>query len=160
MSALVTAESLIADDALSMQGLAGDSAGAIETGRKALAINNLDATAHYNLGCSLETVGDTEGALDQYNQALELNCLDADALQRRGQLNLGAGRVELAVSDLRNAARIRPKLVSVQNDLGVALFELGDSDGALKAFQRALELDPSDEQALDNVSAVRKFLGA
>ncbi len=52
----------------SLQGLAGDLQGAVKTCKHAVSINDLDATAYYNLGCALDNVGDSQGAMDQFSR--------------------------------------------------------------------------------------------
>jgi tetratricopeptide (TPR) repeat protein len=46
------------------------------------------------------------------------------------------------------------ELVELCNDLGVALYELDELDGAKRSFERALELRPGHERALCNLGLV------
>src|SRR5262249_2521716 len=57
------------------------------------------------------------------------------------------GAAEEAMAHFRQALRLQPGLVSAQNNLGLALSRVGDSDGALACFRRALAAHPDGLEA-------------
>jgi serine/threonine protein kinase/Tfp pilus assembly protein PilF len=91
----------------------GASEAAVRVLRRAVRIHPADFWAHYEL----------EGALRR---------------QRTGQLKADEERV----GHLRAAVAARPQAAPAHSNLGLALHEKGDVEGAIVAFRRAIELDP------------------
>jgi protein O-mannosyl-transferase len=58
------------------------------------------------------------------------------------------------VSFWSDAARKSPLKARTRNNLGYALFRAGDADGALEEFRRALQLDPDNVSARENLLRV------
>jgi len=78
-----------------------------------------------------------------------------------GELAAG-GRLEEAQAQFSETVRIRPDFARAHLNDGVALAKLGRLDEALKEFQIALELNPADKVARQNLDAVqmnRRALG-
>ena len=61
-----------------------------------------------------------------------------------------------AISDLERAASLRPDSSRIQNHLGIAYERFGQSQLALDAFSRAVELDCDNVAAAENLSALRR----
>ena len=61
-----------------------------------------------------------------------------------------------AVSDLERAAFLKPHSSRIQNHLGIAYERFGQSQLALDAFARAVELDCENVAAAENLSALRR----
>ena len=61
-----------------------------------------------------------------------------------------------AVADLERAASLRPDSSRIQNHLGIAYERFGQSELALDAFSRAVELDCDNAAAAENLSALRR----
>lgn len=92
-----------------------------------------------------------------------------DSLPRGAEAEMALGWRALAIryfdegrwSDAKNAfleyLEQRPDDVNAISDLGVCYMELGDSDRALRNFDRALVLDPGHWQALYNKIIVLGF---
>jgi tetratricopeptide (TPR) repeat protein len=59
----------------------------------------------------------------------------------------------LAARALRRALQLRPGDGALMNNLGVALWNLGDRGEALAAFERARERLPDDRNVVENVAA-------
>jgi Flp pilus assembly protein TadD len=92
-----------------------------------------------------------DGALRSYGMAaagqLALQAL-ADGVEHPAVLNLaasvryGEGRIDEAASLLKRARSLAPKDAHILNSLGVCLKALGDTDGALRAYEAATRADP------------------
>ncbi len=67
---------------------------------------------------------------------------EASALRRRGGAELAAGAFERAVATFREALRLEPDNVRAHNNLGQALWRLGQREPAMASYRRALELEP------------------
>jgi CubicO group peptidase (beta-lactamase class C family) len=68
---------------------------------------------------------------------------------RIGYQLLGRGRTDDAVHVFRLNAKLFPNSTNVHDSLGEAELKAGNKAGALKHYQRALELDPSNTNARD-----------
>ena len=141
---------------------------------------------------SASRTGDTEGALASYRQALEMRrrlaALEpsnpefahdvAIALVRIGPVSQVRGDPRAAVDYTREAMQIMDRLMAtapsaeVRRDgfraplyLGDALYDLGDYDGALAMFQKALavaetaRLDPPEADFRHRLAVARERLG-
>jgi len=60
---------------------------------------------------------------------------------------------------LRQSSLIDPSVPEVQNALGACLTRLGDLDGAVRHFSRAIELSPSYAEAFNNRGSAQRDLG-
>jgi len=61
-----------------------------------------------------------------------------------------------AAEMLRSAIRYDDSFPQAYNNLGIALAESGDEEGAIQAFSRALELDPSNASAKSNLKRMNE----
>jgi Flp pilus assembly protein TadD len=132
--------------------------------------------AHYNLGLLLRQRGDRAGAESCLQQVLHLRPDHADArhhldLFRRPQPNGPAhsvntakplngqqprpGKGQPAEVELRRAVRRQPTSAAAHNNLGLALLEGDDLDGAEASLQQALRLQPGLADAHNNLGVVR-----
>jgi ADP-heptose:LPS heptosyltransferase len=75
-------------------------------------------------------------------ESLRLNPLSALALQVLGCVHSRHHRYPEAVARLQQALSLQPDLVPAHNELGLAYFQLGDTDAALRHFDLALCVQP------------------
>lgn len=76
----------------------------------------------------------------------------------RGYLNLRLERNEAALADARKAAALSPNDPMAADLLGIALFEMGDTKGALEACRRAVQAAPQEAgYRLDEALAERRL---
>ena len=54
-----------------------------------------------------------------------------------------------AIRSLREALRLRPDFPMARLDLGIALFQDGDLEGARRELEEAVRLEPGNEKARD-----------
>ena len=80
-------------------------------------------------------------------------------LLRMAELERSERRLTEAVAHLREAVKAEPGSVDANLELGRALFETGDTLGALSATKRVLEEDQNQVDALYNLGAIYANLG-
>jgi len=91
--------------------------------------------------------------------SLKQNPDHAPILVRMAQLSREQGNTSEAVRHLKEAVQSDPKNREARLELGRALFDSGDVEGALRETQRLLDLDPSDIDGLYNMGAIYGNLG-
>jgi len=84
-------------------------------------------------------------------------CASFEAMRAfgRGTAALDRGEAALAVAELERAAELAPAASAVQNHLGIAYEAAGRPSDALRAYERAVELDCENEAASRNLGALR-----
>ena len=80
-------------------------------------------------------------------------------LYQSGTAALDRGQPERAIVDLERAADRVPEASEVQNHLGLAYAAAGREDEALRAFQRAVDLDCENDAARENLQAAARHTG-
>ncbi|MDA8219785.1 MAG: glycosyltransferase [Dehalococcoidales bacterium] len=95
--------------------------------------------------------GDLEAAARESGQLVERYPDLAAAHTALGSTLTALGRVEEAIPHLRRAADLVPQAAAMHNQLGVALYQVDDLQGAEAAFQRARDVDRQDVQGLLNL---------
>jgi lipoprotein NlpI len=77
----------------------------------------------------------------------------AARLYQEGTASLDSGHPELAVVQLSEASNLQPDASEIQNHLGLAFAATGQHDKALSAFERAVDLDCTNEAATQNLAS-------
>jgi tetratricopeptide (TPR) repeat protein len=127
----------------------GDLEGASEDLDRALALDPNLAQAYDGRGSVRLERGDFEGAMADYQRALELEPRLAQAWANRGLALLRAGKIKRAATDLERAVELGH--VAAALGLADAREQLGDTKGALRSYQRAVEVSPNDPEAHGNL---------
>ena len=88
--------------------------------------------------------------------AFHIGCSNWQASQfyQSGSHALDEGDSRRAVSDLEQAALLKPDSSEIQNHLGIAYERSGQPAAALAAFERAVELDCDNAAASANLTAL------
>ena len=118
------------------------------------------ALAYYNLGVVLRKLGRFEEAEKHFRRAIALDLSHTEALHELAKIRLEQQHYDEALELLQYLTGIEPDHAGVLGDIGIALFYLGRSDEALQHFDRALSLDPNQENVRTNREAVLKALEA
>jgi superkiller protein 3 len=95
--------------------------------------------------------GDQKAALDRLQKVLAADPRDASAWETKALVELRLQRWTEARDAARRAVELQAVHPQAWNDLGVALFQLGDVGGALDAWQQAVTIDPKLWDALWNL---------
>ncbi len=102
--------------------------------------------AYNGLGEAFFQQGQFENALAAYRASDKSVGIDTV-----GNTELQQGRIQDAALHFRAAVRIDPGFADAHNNLGYALYWLGQVDQAISEYQEALRLDPALVQAHDNL---------
>jgi tetratricopeptide (TPR) repeat protein len=106
-----------------------------------------DTGRHYLLS------GLTTGAINCCQRALAINPHHGDALRLMGEICLHAGQPDQLIEWLANAVRIEPTAEHV-SALGMAVHRSGKLEDALKAFDKAISLQPGNAVLWKNLASV------
>ncbi len=147
LSAHYDAQGLRPNEALSKAKTAATKAVALDDSlaesHTALAVVN----QHYDL--------DWSAAEKHFRRALELNPNYAVVHQEYASLLAATGRTAEATSELSRAQQLDPHSISIAKDLGELELYERNFDKASEQFRRAIDIDPTDPQAV----ATRRALG-
>jgi len=154
-----------------------------ESFEAAIAANAENYGAYFSLGDSLEAQNQVDKAILAYKQALDLNPssdaareavkrtslilssiekIDNDAvLMRKYEQALISGDVALVDERFREASNYFAEAIAIHSDdvrawvgFGEARFKLGDTVGAVKYLERALEREPENERAKSRLAEI------
>ncbi len=134
---------------------AGDAYGAVDEFRKALALEPNNAGAAYNLGRTLAALDEVQGAFEAYSRAIALKPNFVEARNNLGLLL----KDDAAIACFRKAVEINPAFTLAWNNLGNALFDKGDTNGAVDAYNNAVQRDPKAPFAYYNLGRVCEAQG-
>ena len=109
---------------------------------RALALKPDHVAARTNLGLAAQAAGRVEEAVGHFQAALALDPDFAAARTDLGAAFQALGRPEEAESCWREALIRHPDDAAAHANLGTVLLELGDLDEAVRALERAADLDP------------------
>jgi Flp pilus assembly protein TadD len=138
--------------------VANDAYTAEEEYRIAIRLAPNDSRWYAGLGAALDReVGHVEDALTAYETALHLDSLSGQA--QKGLVRVLGERATLhgQIADLEQKVADSPKDAALQCSEGAAKLKAGDYDGALKAYNRALALNPEYPKAHSDL-AILLFL--
>ena len=129
-------------DAWRLHALAALEAGRLAKARtrfeRAIALRPDSSVLHSNLGAALERLGDLEGSFRAHDRALALDRAPADNWFNHGLVLLRLGRPAEAAASLAAARDRAPEDPEVRLNLGRALEQSGDGEGALRELRSAL----------------------
>jgi len=77
-------------------------------------------------------------------------------LYQSGTLALDRGDSARAIADLERATELVPEASEVRNHLGLAYASAGRDADALKAFQRAVDIDCENHAAVENLAVAQR----
>ncbi len=80
-------------------------------------------------------------------------------LNNRGAEDLRSGHPETAITKFEKAVKLAPEIAAAWANLGVARRRMGDGPGAMKAYARALSIDPGNPTTLANLAAFYRSQG-
>ena len=136
------------------QETAGSLAEAIDSYKRALALDADMATVHANLVGAYGRLGDFENARAHYDAAHAVDPDIEELHNNWGVLQAARGSPSGAAAAFRRALEINPNSAKAHANLGVALTELGDTRVAARHFRNAIENDPTNRPARTNLGAL------
>lgn len=135
-------------------------ADAVRAFGRALELNGASADAWFNLGVSHAMLGDVAQARTAYQRGLGLAPAEPRALANLALIEALAGRLDLAVRYLTDAVAHAPTSAELHNELGRAYLGLKRVPDAIRAFERALTLNPSSSAVAENLKLARSSGGS
>lgn len=97
------------------------------------------SVSHLDLGAIYLEERQPEQAIGELRQAVKLDHRNAAAWEKLGLAYMARGAPEEGRGALKRAVRLRPDDAQTLNNYGLVLLQLGDLDGAIGAFEHALE---------------------
>jgi tetratricopeptide (TPR) repeat protein/ADP-heptose:LPS heptosyltransferase len=91
-----------------------------------------------------------------YRNVLENYPKHSDALHHLGLLNLQAGRIPQAITDIQRSLRLNPKQPNAFTNLGYCFNLIGEYEKAAKSCHAALELDSTNHSAWSNLGNAQR----
>jgi tetratricopeptide (TPR) repeat protein/transglutaminase-like putative cysteine protease len=130
--------------------------GSVALLRVAIALRFDDLESRRMLIAALADLGDVEGALKEQREASALDAWDVRSWLRLGELAAANGRAQEARTAFAQATEIAPEEAEVFERQGQALARLGDTDAAVAALTRSLELKPQNPLVKEVLKALRR----
>ena len=109
---------------------------------------------HYMLGMSAWKTSEHEKALIAFDQALQLDPGHRKSLFNSSRALLGSGRPKEALERIEKALGQEPMSNEGLRLLGRTRYELGEVDGAIQAYRRALSIDERDVWSMNNMGLI------
>lgn len=122
--------------------------------RRSLDLLPSDSDALFNLGLVLSKKGDSAGALKAYEASAAVNADDVELLYNLAMKYGEANRRDDEVQTYRKALLAQPSFGKARCNLGAALAETGDLDGALAEFLEAVRHDPTSPTPWQNLAVL------
>jgi Flp pilus assembly protein TadD len=150
-------------DSLHMLGILALQAGQTQTALQqfdaAIGLRPRVAIYHVNRANALHRLGRFADAANACDAAIRLDRTCAEAYQVLGHIQYDLQQAEAAVAAYRAAARLRPSLHDIHNNLAIALRGAGRLEEAEASLREALRREPREPQLNLNLSGVLKELG-
>ena len=132
---------------------------AIESFKKACAINPGFYEAFYNLGVIQKQLGHIEQSIESYQKAIDIKPAYPDAHNNLGNIFLQLRQFEEAINHFEWATAFKPDFFEAFNNLGLAQRELDQISKSVDNFKKAIYLKPEYTQAYFNLGQALKDLG-
>jgi tetratricopeptide (TPR) repeat protein len=123
---------------------AGDMNGAKAAFEVAIQKNAKQADAHHYLGLVQDQLGNRAEAEKSYRKALELQPDLEESATNLAAILVEGGKFDEAAGLMKKAIAKNPKSAALQVNLGMALAGKNDAEGANKAFEEAIKLEPNN----------------
>ncbi len=130
----------------------GDYQNAVNYFKEALSRDYSDPDLYVHLGEAYFEMGRAEEALDWFNRVnVTEGALAEDLLLWKGSCYLELGKYRRAISSFNRAIELNPGLAEAHFKRGLVLFEMGQQDRALQAFDAALGMLEGDAEQVSEV---------
>jgi predicted O-linked N-acetylglucosamine transferase (SPINDLY family) len=140
--------------------LSGNIAAAIDSYRRAIALDGNSADVHNNLAVLLRSQGDLSGAIRHFKAAAATVPRPVGGLHYNLASALeAAGRLDEAIAEYRRAIQVAPQLASAYVDLALILRETGELDAAEDHLRKAVTVAPNLALGYANLATVLKDQG-
>jgi tetratricopeptide (TPR) repeat protein len=97
-----------------------------------------------------------EKALELFDAAINLDPKFAEAWNRRATLNYAMGRFDDSVHDIQETLALEPRHFGALSGLGLIYDALDKPEGALKAYEKAISVNPHLPHAARRIEILKK----
>lgn len=138
--------------------LLGKMARALEPLRKVIQLDSRDEAAYFFLGYVHSQLHHWELAINAYKKAIRLKRDYEEAYLYLASLYISLGEqfFSEAIETYRKLLEIYPRHSIAYNNIGALYARLENSEGALDAYEKALEQDPADPIVLQNLHSIKE----
>jgi len=134
----------------------GDFNRAEEEFLKILSTSPNNIYAHINLGQLYTKKGDKKRAIEEFKKVVDINPKDSRACFMLGDLlSEQKGKAGEAIEYLKKGIALRPGYVDGYIMLGNSYLKVGNIQGAINAFEKALELKPEETKLREKIKELR-----
>lgn len=140
----------------------GNTNGAVEQFRKAIAIDPHLPGIHFELAELLRTSQDPavkKEAEQEYHAALAENPQDEKAIFRLAEIDAQKGNVQESYDEYTKAVELQPADAGAKLGLAKTLIEMKQNDKALKLLEETVQLEPTDATAHYRLGTLYRTLG-
>lgn len=123
--------------------------------RQGLSFKSDHPTLNHNLGNLILGQQRFADALPHFQTALDKNPRLAGSALNAGVCQMRLGRPEAAADSFRRAAAIDPNRFEAWANLTAALKATGDLNGAIRALERAVELQPENRRLIQQLNRLK-----
>lgn len=114
---------------------------------------------YFAAGMAKVKENDLEKAVELFTKVLELDATDANALSQRAVCYLNMEKYDLSMFDMNLAIEHDPDYAFRYQCRGYLKARLQDFEGAVADYEKAVELEPEDAIALNNLALAQEQLG-
>jgi len=104
------------------------------------------AVAYFRRASAWEAAGNRDAAIADYGLAIDSAPNFAMAFNNRGEAHVEQGDVALGLADFAHATALDPSLLAAWQNLGYQHWRADNMEGAIRASDTALMLDPANPQ--------------
>lgn len=140
----------------------GNTSGAMEQLRKAIAINPHLPGAHFELAELMYLSQDDavkKQAESEYRTALKDNPQDEKAVLRLAEIDAQKGDIEKSLKGYTQAVQLQPSDADAKLGLAKTLIALNQNDKALKLLEETVQLDPTNATAHYRLGSMYREMG-
>ena len=129
---------------------------ALDSARKAVALDRTDVRAMLQLGRSYQRAGFLTQATQAAQRATELVDTDPDEISSLGTLLFHLGEFQASIDMHRRASNQHPDTALYHYNLAISLQAAGELEQAEQVFLHVLALEPDNPNVYVNLSRIRK----
>lgn len=103
-----------------------------------------------------QDLGEDDAAFDFYDSVVELAPDFAEGWNQRALLHFNRENLTAAMQDLQQTLVLEPRHFMAMVGLGRILLETGDKEGALRVFEKAIDVHPRLDGLTDQIESLTK----